>query len=189
MIYTIGYAARDISSFISTLNKFKIKFLIDVRSLPYSAYSPEYNRENLTEVLEKNNLKYVYMGDLLGPRSKNSLHYKEDGQIDFELLAESEEFKKGIERLKKADSFNVAIMCAEKAPEVCHRFLLIGRNAVKEGMKISSILFDGTIETFQETQIRMMEENKWKPDFFTTKEEMMEMILDDYIDKYAYRKK
>lgn len=35
-IYTIGYFGFDIESFISTLKKYNINNLIDVRSIPHS---------------------------------------------------------------------------------------------------------------------------------------------------------
>ena len=188
MIYNVGYAGKGLSEFIEMLKSFNISYLVDVRSVPFSGYAPAYNQPNLIDVLKENGLTYVYMGDLLGPRSKCDEHYKDDNQIDFEILAESELFKKGIERLRKADKYNVAIMCAEKVPEVCHRFLLVARYAERSGISVSSILFDQRVETFSQTQERLVKENKMEADFFTSEEELKEDVLDIYTLKHAYRR-
>lgn len=188
MIYNIGYAGRELEDFALQLKELNISYLIDIRSLPYSGYFPQYNREDFAEYLSHKNIKYVYMGDLLGPRSKDETHYKDNGQIDFRILSQSDKFREGIERLRKAEQYNVCLMCAEKAPEVCHRLLLVSRYAKQNGLDVNSIMFDGTIETLSETQTRIMKEKKLQPDFFTTKEELMEIVLDDQSNKFAYNK-
>ncbi len=67
-IYTIGHSVHTIDVFIKLLKKNGVDTVADVRSSPYSAYSPQFNREALKSSLEKNGLKYVFMGDQLGAR-------------------------------------------------------------------------------------------------------------------------
>jgi uncharacterized protein (DUF488 family) len=188
VIYNIGYAGRSLDNFVQQLNNLNITYLIDVRSLPFSGYFPEYNCDKLEEYLKTKNIQYVNMGALLGPRSKVISHYKPNGQIDFKILSKSTEFLKGIERLIKADKFNVCLMCAEKKPEVCHRSLLVSRYANEHGLDVQSIMFDGSVESLQETKNRLIKEKKLQVDFFTTKEELGNMVLDEQTDKFAYKK-
>lgn len=188
MIYNIGYAGRSLDNFVQQLKLLNITYLIDIRSLPYSGYFPEYNCDNLSVYLKSKQISYVPMGELLGPRSNNIEYYKDNGQIDFTLLSQSPPFIQGIERLKKASSLNVCLMCAEKKPEVCHRTLLVARYAQVNNVEIKSILFDGTVESLIETQDRLIKEKKLHIDFFTTEDELREQVLDEQADKFAYKK-
>lgn len=60
-IYTIGYIGRSISQFIELLQKYKIEFLIDVRSRPYSRANPQFSKDALERALSENNVRYVYV--------------------------------------------------------------------------------------------------------------------------------
>ena len=52
-IYSIGHGTKSIEDFILQLQSFQIQFLIDVRTTPYSRYNPQYNRENIENLLSK----------------------------------------------------------------------------------------------------------------------------------------
>lgn len=186
MIYTIGYADKPINTFVDQLKSLNVSFLVDIRSVPHSSYYKDFDSLNLPSLLREHGIKYVYMGNEFGPRSKNPLHYKPNGQIDFELLSKSDEFIRGVERLKKSAEYNICLMCAEKTPEVCHRTLLVARYAEKHGIDISAIGFDGKAESFSKMKERIMLEFGFAEDFFTTKEELQNKALDLLTAKHAY---
>jgi uncharacterized protein (DUF488 family) len=155
MIYSIGHANRDIDDFIRLLQTYKIEYLIDVRSSPYSKMFPVYNRETFSVLLKKNGFTYVYLGDELGGLPKDPTCYieyidkknEEARKIDYSKIEKKEFFKNGMERLKTAyaKGFHVAVMCSELNPEECHRSKLIGLTLQKEGIIIQHIDRDGKL--------------------------------------------
>jgi len=43
-VYTIGYGNRSFNEFVGLLRLYDIKFLVDVRSQPYSRFKPEFSK-------------------------------------------------------------------------------------------------------------------------------------------------
>ena len=128
-IYTIGHGNRKSEDFLTLLKHYEIQYLIDVRSQPYSKFNPQYNQNELKFFLERNNIKYIFMGDSIGGRPDDKSCYDFEGKVDYEIVKTKDFFKNGIERLKTAyeKDFNVVIMCSESKPCECHRSKLIGK--------------------------------------------------------------
>ena len=139
-IYTIGYGARDMASFLSALKVNDIHYLIDIRSRPYSSYKPEYSKQSLQNFLESNGIRYVFMGDTLGGQPENNQCYT-DGKVDYEKVAQQDFFQSGVERLSKAGQLGqrVVLMCSEGKPENCHRSKLIGKVLAAQGIDVLHI--------------------------------------------------
>lgn len=57
-LYTIGYSGFDIDNFLLALKKYSIGALVDVRTSPHSAYYTIYNRENIKNILNRENIFY-----------------------------------------------------------------------------------------------------------------------------------
>jgi hypothetical protein len=128
-LYTVGHSTHDINFFISILEKFHINALVDVRSVPYSKFSNQFNQEYISEKLKKNGIYYIFMGDLLGARYDDKKVLNSSGIVDFNKVFLQESFLKGIERLKNGISkgFNLTLMCSEINPFDCHRFGMISQ--------------------------------------------------------------
>jgi len=153
MIYTIGHSNHNIDTFIKLLKKFNIDCICDIRSTPYSKYAEQFNREDLTEELKKNGIVYLYFGDEFGARRKEKSLFSEN-YVDFEKVANSEIFLKGVERIKKgvANNYKIALMCTEKEPIECHRSILVSRNLNSVGIKVRHILEDSTTITQEQIE-------------------------------------
>ncbi|HOS49243.1 MAG TPA: DUF488 domain-containing protein [Bacteroidia bacterium] len=157
IIFTIGHSDHTVEKFINLLKKHLVTVLADVRTVPFSRIHPQFNKDYLSIILEKENIKYVFLGKELGARPDNLSCYK-NGQVDFELIAETNEFKAGLERLiKGCDNYRIAIMCAEKEPLDCHRTILVCHHLAKHSsMNIMHILADGQLENHCETESRLI---------------------------------
>ncbi|MDR1455326.1 MAG: DUF488 domain-containing protein [Tannerella sp.] len=142
-VFSIGHGNKTIEEFISELHSFDIKFLIDIRSKPYSKYSAHFSQQLLKSAVEKESIKYVYMGQELGglPTHDTSC-FTDSGKVDYDKLKEKEFFKQGLQRLINANSkgINVCIMCSESKPEECHRSKLIGIELQKCDIHIRHII-------------------------------------------------
>jgi len=147
-LYTIGHGNRKPEDFLALLKDFGIEYLIDVRSQPYSKFNPQFNQNDLKFFLERNNIKYVFMGDTIGGRPKDTSCYDNEGKVDYEALKTKEFFLQGIDRLKTAynKDINVVIMCSESKPCECHRTKLIGRVLNTENVILKHIDEHGKIK-------------------------------------------
>jgi uncharacterized protein (DUF488 family) len=155
-IYTIGHSNILSSKLIDLLKQHDIHTLVDVRSSPYSQYSPQFNRENLENSLKEAGLEYKYAGDFLGGRPKDPSCYKNsqipDGKADFLQLVDyptvmtKDWFQKGIRRLLEINQEGrTAIMCSEENPAHCHRHHLIGKYLMQKGIQVWHIRGDGNM--------------------------------------------
>jgi len=147
-LYTIGHGNRKPEDFLSLLKNFDIEYLIDVRSQPYSKFNPQFNQNDIKFFLEHNSIKYVFMGDTIGGRPKDTSCYDDEGKVDYEALKTKDFFLQGINRLKIAynKDINVVIMCSESNPCECHRSKLIGRILNTENIFLKHIDENGKLK-------------------------------------------
>jgi uncharacterized protein (DUF488 family) len=165
-IYTIGHSDHTAERFITLLKQHFIAAVADVRSAPYSRIHSQFNKDALAALLEKEGIKYVFLGKELGARPDDPSCYK-NGQADFDLIAERKEFKSGLERvLKGGDKFCLALMCAEKEPLDCHRTILVCHSLKHVGIGIRHVLADGTLENHQDTEARLIKLTKSEQNLF-----------------------
>ncbi len=150
-VYTVGHSNVAPEAFIALLKQHCIGVLVDVRSQPYSKYVPHFNAGVLKPAILAAGMKYLYLGKELGGRPPDKLCYDSDGHVLYGVVAESDEFKAGIERLVRgAREHRVALMCNEENPAECHRRLLVGRVLAAKGVRILHIRGDGRIEPEEE---------------------------------------
>ncbi|AZZ90250.1 DUF488 family protein [Hahella sp. KA22] len=189
-LYSIGYATKPVAVFISQLQSHRIDVVADVRSVPYSRAFHDYHRETLIQHLKEHGLRYVYLGEELGPRSKDPAHYDESRQVQFDRLIQSDLFQSGVARLKEGmnKGFRIALMCAEKDPASCHRSLLIAYALQREGITVRHISHGGDIEAQPELERRLMELTGIQPDMLTPEEECRDLAYRKYCQVMAYRK-
>ena len=148
-IYSIGHGEKEIDEFIAELKKFKIQYLLDIRSKPFSRCSPQFNHAELKCSLDEQKIKYVFMGDTLGGLPSERSCYNKDGNIMYNLVKEKVFFKTGLQRLVTANEKKIviAIMCSDTEPEECHRSKLIGAELFKINIPIKHIVSGGSITT------------------------------------------
>jgi uncharacterized protein (DUF488 family) len=87
-VYSIGHSNHAIDAFIALLKSNAITALADVRSAPYSRFSPQFNKNNLEASLQEYGIKYVFLGRELGARSDDPSCY-ENGKVQYAKLAQT----------------------------------------------------------------------------------------------------
>lgn len=143
IIHTIGHSTRELSEFIEILEQYKIDLLVDVRSVPRSRHTPQFNSDNLAVELPRAGIDYQHLKSLGGLRhtTKGSINLgwhnvSFRGYADYMQTAE---FADGIdELLRLAADRQAAIMCAEAVPWRCHRSL-IGDALLVRGQEVVDI--------------------------------------------------
>jgi len=146
--FTIGHGNYPIDLFIDSVRSAGIDTIIDVRSTPYSRFNPHFNRENLEKSLKESAIGYRFMGDWLGGRYTDPGLLFPDGTVDYRKVQDTEQFKEGISRLLAVISSGktIALMCAEKEPERCHRFALISPVLQDKGISVIHVRPEGKIQ-------------------------------------------
>lgn len=160
--FTIGHSNHDLNDFLQLLNKHQVNCIVDVRSTPYSEYASQYNRESLKTFLKNHHIQYIFMGDELGARHASPKLLFPDGKVDFRKVAQTDNFKKGIARVIEGinKGFIIALMCSEKDPINCHRFVLVSYNLSKNGVSINHILEDAAVINNSKLEEELVERYK-----------------------------
>jgi len=186
-VFTIGHSNHTLENFIALLKRLGIQALADVRSSPYSRHHSQFNKETLKKALDTQGLNYVYLGRELGGRTEDRSCY-ENGQIRYERVAQTELFQSGIERIiRGADQYHIALMCAEKDPIRCHRFLLVSRTLANHKVDIQHILADGQLESHSNALDRLLDEVKLpQRDLFRSREELLKEAFSIQEERVGY---
>jgi uncharacterized protein (DUF488 family) len=151
-VFTIGHSNRKWSDFISILKDNHIDVLADVRRYPGSRACQQFNKEQMTTELRKENVSYVHIEKLGGRRNK--LDANKDRHTDnnngwknksFRAYADymaTTPFREGINELLSLIQKrpNLAIMCSEAVPWRCHRRIIADYLVLVEGISVFDIL-------------------------------------------------
>ena len=188
-VFTIGHSNHSLDAFMGFLRSHSILDVIDVRSSPYSKYVSHFNRESLSEALERSQIGYLFLGGELGGRPLDYSCYGDDGQVSYGQLANTEWFDDGIRRIIwRADMGAVVLMCSEKEPLDCHRTLLIANALVERGVEVAHILANGELEGHAECMNRLMDNLKLprNGDLFRSRGDVVADALTLQAKKVAY---
>lgn len=142
-IYTIGHSTRELGDFIAILRHYGIGQLVDVRTVPRSRHTPQFNSDTIGRELSKQNITYYHLADLGGLRKANKISVNTAwrnasfrGYADYMQTAE---FDQGLKELTDLSAEKTtAIMCAEAVPWRCHRSM-IGDALLVRGHKVVDI--------------------------------------------------
>lgn len=149
-ILSLGHSNIGWDEFSYALAQFDIGCIIDVRSSPRSRWS-HFCKPDLRVRLNRVGVSYVHLGDALGgmPRS---------GPNDYAIRRETTAFATGIESiLAIAARCRPALLCSERDPLHCHRFLLVSRHLHGiPDVRVSHIRHNGTLETHDEGEERLL---------------------------------
>ncbi|MCX6692563.1 MAG: DUF488 domain-containing protein [Methanoregula sp.] len=157
--FTIGHGNYPIDLFIDNVRSARIDTIIDVRSSPYSRFNPQFNRENLEKLLKESAIGYLFMGDKIGGRYSNPNLLFPDGTVNYRKVQDVEKFQVGINELLSIISSGkkIALMCAEKEPERCHRFALISPVLQSMGISVVHIRPEGKLQANEELEQELVD--------------------------------
>ncbi len=146
-VFSIGHSNHEPDHLVDLLAQHRIDVVVDVRSVPRSGYSPQFNQAPLKSLLAERSIRYLFMGDQLGGRPGADDLYDLEGHVRYDKVARTDSFRAGLDRLVEgAGEFRIAIMCSEENPTDCHRRLLLGRVLEQDGVEVVHIRGDGHVE-------------------------------------------
>lgn len=186
-LLTVGHSTHAIEHFLTLLSRHAVTAVADVRSVPASRFTPQFNGAALKRSLAEAGIKYVFLGRELGARSDDRACYV-NGQIQYDRLARTAPFREGISRLVKgSEAERIAVMCAEQEPLDCHRTVLVSRVLAERGTSVTHIHGDGRLESHDEAMLRLRSGfGLDKEDLFHTGEELLGEALARQERRIAY---
>lgn len=189
MVFTVGHSNHPPEVFVNLLVRHGIDEIIDVRSAPYSRYSPQFNYEGIQRMLDDIGIGYAYLGGELGGRPADRACYDADGRVQYDRVAATDTFDDALRQVARvAEESRIALLCTEKEPLECHRTLLVARALVDRGVGIAHILADGILEDHTDAMLRLVEIHKLPPngDMFRSPADVIEEALTRQARKFAY---
>jgi uncharacterized protein (DUF488 family) len=192
-LFTVGHSNHTIEHFVGLLTAHNISAVVDVRSNPYSEYSPQFNRELLQQKLQGANIEYVFLGRELGARRTEETCYV-GGQAKYNAIRNLPAFRNGLHRvLEGIEQFTTALLCSEADPLGCHRTILVcpELRALRPDLKINHILGDGSLESHEKAERRLIRLHRLQPELFgelTSMSGLVERAYDMQAERIAYRK-
>lgn len=188
-LFTIGCSNQSFERFAGLLAENGIQAIVDVRSTPFSNYTPQFNQEPLKNQLKQIKLHYLYMGQEFGARRMEKSAYVE-GKVRFERVFELQAFKHGVARLEKGleRGLRLCLMCTEKDPIDCHRTIMITRFLSRHfSIPITHIHDDGHLENNEAFEARLREQTGQQVDLFMSTAELTEQAYQLIEKKIAYK--
>jgi len=141
-LLTVGHSNHQPDAFLKLLQRFKVKELVDVRSIPSSGKFPHFKKNALQKILETQGISYRHCPEL-GNKGV------EGGILGLLQLPEG---KAAVCQLAKtAEEATLlgpkcAFMCAEADWRECHRQVVAQRLMLDFGVTVQHIKRDGTLE-------------------------------------------
>lgn len=132
-IWTVGHSTRTLGELVSLLRDAGVGALADIRRFPGSRRHPWFDRGALEESLPREGIRYVWLGESLGGRKKESVPAGRSPNGAWQVAAfrhyadamTTPEFLAGVEALESlARETPTACACAERLWWQCHRRVL-----------------------------------------------------------------
>ena len=157
-LYSIGHSNQSQEEFLGMLNAFDINCVVDVRTVPASKYSPQFNQEPLRMFLNRNGIEYLHFGEEFGARRSDCLD--DNGMVNFEAAVETPNFKHGVTRIIHGleQDYRIAFMCSEAEPLECHRFALVSRYFHDNGIDVQHIRKGSVLVSHSDLEKEMIQE-------------------------------
>lgn len=147
LIQTIGHSNHELDALLELLRRQGIVHVVDLRSSPFSSYSPQFTNPGFERSVTSAGFRYTHLQSL-GGRPDTDEMYDSRGHVLYGKVAESESFRLGLQELEAiAVRERTVILCSEENPEECHRRLLVGRVLLDRGWEIHHIRRDGRVES------------------------------------------
>ena len=120
------------SEFVDVLRAYKIEIVVDVRHVPRSYTTPQFNRDALAAGLRSFQIDYTHIAELGGLRGKQpgvvpsrNLFWEVPAFQNYADYAATRQFRAGLDRLRETGrAQSCVIMCAEALWWRCHRRII-----------------------------------------------------------------
>lgn len=144
IVLTIGHSTRTLEAFLVLLQTHGATRVVDVRTIPRSRHTPQFNKTSLPHSLKKAGLRYVHLPGLGGLRHARrdsvNIGWRNASFRGYADYMQTPEFEQSLDELiQLASRERIVLMCAEAVPWRCHRSL-IGDALLVRGIRTEDIM-------------------------------------------------
>ena len=150
-VYTIGFSNRAWEDTLKILEAFGIERLVDIRTLPGSKHTPQFNQEHLQEALPKAKIEYIHLKKLGGLRkplkdATTNAAWRNDSFRGYADYMQTPEFEASLNELIRLFLEKTTVYaCTEAVFWRCHR-QLVSDALVVCGYRVGHIFSPSKIE-------------------------------------------
>ncbi len=104
------------------------------------------------------------MPEAFGAIQPNPEFLDAEGRVDFEKARQGTDFKNGVRRLQNGleKGFKIALMCAESAALICHRFCFVSLGLKEYSLEVWHILKDKSLQSNEALEKELLQKFKKK---------------------------
>ncbi len=180
-LFTIGHGNHTFIKLTELLETNQIKWVVDVRTTPYSKFNMQFDKEIFSSRLSSNGFHYIFLGKNLGGRPADPSCYKNRKlpdekeeidylhEVDYPAVMKQDWFIEGITKLLGlARKQNTAIVCSEEDPARCHRHHLIAKYLLANypEIEILHIRGDGHVFNAKDLHVSVEQNEAHQGSFF-----------------------
>jgi len=154
--YTMGFSNRTWEDTLEILRDFRIQRLVDIRTLPGSKHTPQFNLEHMKEALPSAGVEYIHMKSLGGLRkpAKNSTlnaAWQNSGFRGYADYMQTPNFDMALNSLIRLLKEKTTVYCCTEAVFWrCHRQLVSDALLVR-GFRIGHVFSASKVEAHKLT--------------------------------------
>jgi uncharacterized protein (DUF488 family) len=155
--YTMGFSNRTWDETLEILSAHHIQCVVDIRTLPGSKHTPQFNLEHLQQALPQSGIEYVHMkslGGLRKPRKDSSLNagWRNDGFRGYADYMQTAEFESALNDLIGLLKVKTTVYCCTEAVFWrCHR-QLVSDALLARGFRVGHIFTAKKVESHSLTK-------------------------------------
>lgn len=155
--YTMGFSNRSWQETLEILAAFGIQRVVDIRTLPGSKHTPQFNLEHMRDELPKAGVEYVHMKSLGGLRkpvkdSTANAAWKNSGFRGYADYMQTPGFESALQELMRLLTEKTTVYCCTEAVFWrCHRQLVSDALAVR-GYRLGHIFNASKVEEHKLTK-------------------------------------
>ena len=154
--YTMGFSTRTWEETVALLQAYGIQRLVDIRTLPGSKRTPQFNLQHLSVALPEAGVEYIHMKELGGLRKprKDSRNggWRNDSFRGYADYMQTPSFHAAINRLEQlVRQMPSVYACTEAVFWRCHR-QLVSDALVVRGFRIGHIFSPTKVEPHKLTE-------------------------------------
>ena len=156
-VYAMGFSNRTWEETLEILRKFDIKRLVDIRTLPGSRHTPQFNLEHLKQALPASDVDYVHLKGLGGFRkpikgSEENAAWKNSGFRGYADYMQTDRFRVALDELVELLNERMTVYCCTEAVFWrCHRQLVSDALTVR-GYRVGNVFSVEKVEPHKETE-------------------------------------
>lgn len=166
-LFTVGHSTRSWKAFVSLLKAWKIKELIDIRTLPRSRTFPWFSEHRMKAALQKAGIGYVHLASLGGFRRSKSnsanTGWRNERFRGYADYMQTQEFEEGLKELNdRRKKRRVCVMCSEAVWWRCHRRMIADAEVVR-GIPVKHVMNENTTKLHELTEFAIVKRRRRVP--------------------------